>query len=187
MRHDSKRFSLIVVALTACGPSGRAAIADGGVEAETDSGFAGDPCKSSVAAGAFANVSVGHGQSFFEPLSGAETLTWEKGPQGGHHVWVALRMIGLRKHGTVVEIDLDDVEEPRSVRAVGSSRVIYDFDRDEGGHCILVGQRSQLDNSGGVTIASLVGHHLRIRAILSDPDGATAVDMKTVVVTGASD
>ena len=182
-------FSLTLALTSACSSPATVVppVVDGGDDGVSDDGFLGDPCKASVAAGAGANVSVGHGQNFFETLADGATLTWEKGPQGGHHVWVALRMIGLRLHGTIVQIDLDDVEDPANVRQVGSSRVIYNFEPDEGGHCVLVGQRAQLDNAGGVTLPSLLGHHVRITAKLSDPDHAAAADTKTVVVTGALD
>lgn len=152
--------------------------------------FVADECKASLAAGASANVTVGTGQSAYLDVTDGTTLTWERGPQGGHHVWVALRMIGLRKVGTLVTIDLDDldVQAPDAGPTnLNHSRVIFDFEREEGGHCVLYGLRMQLDNAGSIALAQLLGAHVRITATLQDPDGAKATSTRDVVVTGAID
>jgi hypothetical protein len=148
--------------------------------------FAPDACKSSLAQTPF--VVVGKGQTLYAELAENEVLTWEKGPQGGHHVWIALRLTGLRQVGTVTTIDLDDLDQPDPMRTrINHSRVIYDFTRDEGGYCTLPGLRMQLDNAGGTPLASLINHHIRVGVTLQDPDGARATSSKTIVVTGALD
>ncbi len=175
----------------ACSPSSTSGATDAGGDGNVP--FAPDECKASLAAGATANVTVGSGQSAYLDVAEGATLTWERGPQGGHHVWVALRMIGLRKVGTLTSIDLDDLDVPDPHAADGGatninhSRVIFDFEREEGGHCVLYGMRMQLDNAGSLALDQLVGAHLRITATLQDPDGAKATSARDVIVTGPLD
>ena len=146
-----------------------------------DAPFTPDACKASLTQPT--DVTVGDGQTFYADLTDNQVLTWEKGPQGGHHVWIALRMIGVRQAGTITTVDMDDLDLTPNVR-LNHSRVVYDFSRDEGGHCTLAGLRMQLDLDGNPPLASLVGHHIRVTATLLDPDGATATGTKTIVVTG---
>jgi hypothetical protein len=155
--------------------------------------FTPDECKASLAAGATAGVTVGTGQSAYLDVADGTTLYWERGPQGGHHVWVALRMIGLRKVGTIVTIDVDDLDVPgpgapdAGPTNINHSRVIFDFEREEGGHCVLYGLRMQLDNAGSVPLADLVGKRIRVTVTLQDADGAKATGARDVVVTGTLD
>lgn len=146
-----------------------------------DTPFTPDACKSAL--GAPTDVTVGGGQTFYADLTDNQVLTWEKGPQGGHHVWIALRMIGLRQAGTITTIDMEDVDlsPPQNLNHY---RVIFDFNRDEGGHCTLSGLRMQLDLAGDPPLASIKDHHVRVTATLKDPDGATATSAKTIIVTG---
>lgn len=174
-----------------CGTSGDAPRTDGGTE--TSSPFTPDWCKPSVAAGQTSTLIVGEGQTFYRELAENTELFWEKGPQGGHHIWVALRQRGLRMRGTIITIDMEDVEAPTAPRLVNHSRLIYDFDKDEGydpqkgGFCTRSGLRMQLDNAGGPTLIELHGHHVKITATLNDPDGAKAVATRTVIVKGNLD
>jgi hypothetical protein len=147
--------------------------------------FKPDVCKPSL--GGTTVVTVGEGQNFYRDVAENQQLFWEKGPQGGHHVWIALKQRGLRMSGTIMTIDLHDIEDPANPRLVNHSKLVYDFDRDEGGWCTRPGLRMQLDNAGGVTLASLFGHKVRVVAELRDPDGTTAKGQKVIVVTGALD
>lgn len=177
-------FALFLGAIVAgCSPDANP-IGDGGA----DSGpFVPDPCKPSLASGSSASVIVGEGQTFYRDIAENTELFWEAGPQGGHHVWIALRMRGLRMRGTIITIDMEDVEDPAKPRLLNHSRLIYDFDRDEGGFCIRPGLRMQLDNAGGVPLVELLGHKVKVKAELKDPDGAIATGTRTIVVKGALD
>ena len=138
-------------------------------------------------------VTIGEGQTFYREVSDNTELFWEKGPQGGHHIWVALRQRGLRMRGTIITIDLEDVENPGMVKLLNHSRLIYDFDKDEGydpqkgGFCTRSGLRMQIDNAGGAPLAEIQGHHVKITTTLNDPDGAKAVGTRTVIVKGTLD
>lgn len=181
---------LIAGAAIGCSPADPAQ-SDAGVDSSTP--FSPDWCKPSLAAGDTATVVVGEGQTFYRDIADETTLTWEKGPQGGHHIWVAIRQRGLRMRGTIITIDMEDVEDPAKPILVNHSRLIYDFDKDEGwdpvkgGWCARPGLRMQLDNAGGTTLEQLMHHHVRITASLKDPDGATSTGVRTVIVGGLLD
>ncbi len=49
-------------------------------------------------------VEMGTGSTDFVAVHDGETLVPEKGPQGGHHLWVAVRMKNLRQTGTTVTL-----------------------------------------------------------------------------------
>jgi hypothetical protein len=146
-----------------------------------DSPFVPDACKSSLDQPT--NVFVGQGQTFYSDLTDNQVLTWEKGPQGGHHVWIALRMTGVRQTQTITTVDMDDIDLSPTVN-LNHSRVVYDFNRDEGGYCTLSGLRMQLDLAGDPPLASIIGHHIRVTATLQDPDHAVATGTKVIIVTG---
>jgi hypothetical protein len=174
-------FALALIACTSHDPGPVKPGTDGG---GVDAGpFVPDACKASLSQ--TADVTVGKGQTFYSDVADNEVLTWEKGPQGGHHVWIALRLIGLRQAGTITTIDLDDLDIADPTKnPINHSRVVYDFNRDEGGHCTLPGLRMQLDNAGGPPLMSLNNHHIRVTATLQDPDGAKTTSAKTIIVTG---
>ncbi len=180
-----RRFLAVSLAvLTACcaSPSHPAQV-DTGVEPVDSGPFFPDYCKASLTQPA--DVVVGEGQTFYKPIDDGTTLVWEKGPQGGHHVWIALRMIGIRMQGTVTTLDLEDIEDASKPININHSRLIYDFSREEGGHCVLPGLRMQLDNAGGVPLKDLLNHHVRVTVSLKDPDGRVVSGTRVIIVTGA--
>jgi hypothetical protein len=175
-------FVASMAALAACSHSspGPSHLTDTGTTPD-DVPFVPDACKASLDQPA--DVTVGEGQTFYSDLTDNQVLTWEKGPQGGHHVWIALRMIGIRQTQTITTVDMED-QDLSPVVNLNHSRVVYDFNRDEGGHCTLSGLRMQLDLAGDPPLSSIIGHHIKVTATLQDPDGATAVGTKTIIVTG---
>jgi len=182
-RTISSAVVLLCLVLPACSEDGPNPAVDSGV---VESGpFQPDYCKASLDAAT--TVTVGEGQTFYRDIPDNTDLYWEKGPQGGHHVWIALRQRGLRMRGTIITIDMEDVEDPANPRIVNHSRLVYDFDRDEGGWCTRPGLRMQLDNAGGVSLESLLGHKVKVVATLKDPDGTQASGTRVIVVKGALD
>jgi hypothetical protein len=118
---------------------------------------------------------VGKGMSDYLPVNDYDVAQLEAGPQGGHHIWVALRMKNLRQSGTITtltghiqELDLD----------VNPFSVIFTFDPDEGGYCKLYGLRFQLD--GKVTVDQVVGKTLEVTATAKDKDGDVGIGKKWV-------
>ncbi|MDI1446519.1 hypothetical protein [Polyangium sp. 6x1] len=109
---------------------------------------------------------VGKGQADYLPTSDYDLAQIEAGPQGGHHIWIALRMKNLRQSGSITtlsghvdELNLD----------INPFTVIFTFDPDEGGYCKLYGLRFQLD--GGTDIQQLLGKTLLVKASVKDKDG----------------
>jgi len=120
-------------------------------------------------------VLVGKGMSDYLPVTDYDVAQLEAGPQGGHHIWVALRMKNLRQSGTITalsghiqELDLD----------VNPFTVIFTFDPDEGGYCKLYGLRFQLD--GKVPVDQVLGKTLKVTATVKDKDGDVGVGEKWV-------
>jgi hypothetical protein len=148
--------------------------------------FVPDFCKPSLDAGAGAALTIGEGQTLYRDIVDDASLLWEKGPQGGHHVWIALRQKNLRRIGTIITIDLHDVQDPASPKLINHSRLVFGFDRDEGGWCTLTGLRMQLDNAG-IDLSALQNHRIEVKAKLDDPDGATASAVKHIIVSGLVD
>lgn len=122
-------------------------------------------------------VIVGKGQSDYLPMEDFEVAQVEAGPQGGHHIWVAVRMKNLRQSGSITSVsgyvpELDITLSPFNV--------IFTFDPDEGGYCKLYGLRYQLDGDGN-EIETLLGHTLEVKVTVTESkDGAVGVGERTV-------
>lgn len=88
---------------------------------------------------------LGTGQTDYAPLVDGQTLQLEQGPQGGHHVWMAIRMKNLRQSGSTTTVTSTPVDGPM---VLGPLSVVFSFERDEGNYCKLFGLRYQVDVSG---------------------------------------
>lgn len=120
-------------------------------------------------------VLVGKGMSDYLPVDDYEVAQLEAGPQGGHHIWIALRMKNLRQSGSITALkgyikELDTDANPFTV--------IFTFDPDEGGYCKLYGLRFQLD--GAVKVDQLLGKTVKVTATVKDKDGDVGVGEKWV-------
>jgi hypothetical protein len=127
-----------------------------------------DVCKSEHAGDPL--LAVGTGQTDFVTLADGATLTPEKGPQGGHHLWVAVRMKNLRQMGSTVVIT---AEQPGTGLKVPPTSFVFPFEPADDGYCKLYGLRLQLDNSS-VPVAKFLGQPLDVKLVVSDTDGKTA-------------
>jgi hypothetical protein len=122
-------------------------------------------------------IEVGQGSSAFAPLENDEVVAIEAGPQGGHHVWLALRVTGLRQLGSQLTIggyypdlafDLLPFSSRVTLRKAGD------------GHCEIYGVRFQVDRD--ISVATVRGRALDIDVILEDPSGDIAKASKRVVI-----
>lgn len=95
----------------------------------------------------------------------------EAGPQGGHHIWVAVRMKNLLQSGSITSIT-GHFDDPKL--DVGPFQVIFTFDSDEGNYCKLYGLRFQLDQA--TDIQSLLGKTVKITVKVTDKDGTVGVE-----------
>ncbi len=120
-------------------------------------------------------VIVGKGMSDYLPVNDYDVAQVEAGPQGGHHIWVALRMKNLRQSGTITKLE-------GRIKELGTDvapfTVIFTFDPDEGGYCKLYGLRFQLD--GMLKIEDVLGKTLHITATVKDKDGDVGIGDKWV-------
>jgi hypothetical protein len=127
-----------------------------------------DACKSAGAGEP--TLDVGTGQTDFAPIDAGAQLTPEKGPQGGHHLWLALRTRSLRQAGTSVVIT---AEQPDSGLKVPPTTFVFPLEPAEHGYCKLYGLRLQLDNAS-VPVQSFLGKPLDVHIVASDTDGKSA-------------
>ncbi|MGH7270421.1 MAG: hypothetical protein ACREJ3_08315, partial [Polyangiaceae bacterium] len=108
--------------------------------ATSDGGAAADPCAQGPA-----DVILGSGANGFAPLHDGDVLQLETGTQGGHHIWLALRLRGFPQHATTVQIAGEQTDGGASVP---TELVRFTLDPDSGGYCRLTNLRFQLDADG---------------------------------------
>jgi hypothetical protein len=120
-------------------------------------------------------VVVGQGQADYLPIDDNATAQVEAGPQGGHHVWVALRLKNLTQSGSITSLS---GHFPDLGYDVGPFNVIFTFDPDEGGYCKIYGLRFQLDIEHDIN--EMLGKTFEITATIKDKDGDSGVGKKTV-------
>ena len=134
-----------------------------------------DACKT-PSSGAPAVV-IGHGEDAFAALDESEVVSIEAGPQGGHHVWLALRVNGLRQMGSHLTVrghfpelahDLPPFTSGVTLRRAGDDR------------CEIYGVRFQVDQ--GLSVEAVRGRTLDIEVALEDPNGDVATAMKRVAI-----
>jgi hypothetical protein len=123
-------------------------------------------------------VQLGTGKMLFSSLTRGQVLQAEPGPQGGHHIWIAVRTQGLGQTGSTTRIS---AVEPDTGTAIPPSVFAFPFDPDEGGYCQLYGLRYQLDN-GGIDYTQFLGKRLDLTATVIDSAGASAISSARIQV-----
>ena len=124
---------------------------------------------------------LGTGQTDFATLTDGQTLQLERGPQGGHHIWIAARMKNLRQSGSITTITAKVVGEPAIV--VPPAAYVFAFDRDEGNYCKLWGLRFQVDSGAadlGRTYKQFLGKTLEVTVEVIDSTKARATSTRTL-------
>jgi hypothetical protein len=125
-----------------------------------------------------ADVRVGTGQLAYAPLTAGEVLQAETGPQGGHHLWVAIQTRNLDQRSTTTTIS---AVQPGTGTAISPSSFAYPFDLAEDSTCELYGLRYQLDNEG-IDYLQFLGKPLDLRVAVRDRAGASAISSVRVQV-----
>jgi hypothetical protein len=123
-------------------------------------------------------VQVGTGQSDYLPLGNGDTVQAEQGPQGGHHVWVAVRQENLKQSGSITTITS---VQPTTGVTGPKTAVVFTFDPDQGGFCKLSGLRYQLD-ADGADYHQFLGAPLDITVVIVDASGAKGTGVAHVQV-----
>ncbi|MEZ4300299.1 MAG: hypothetical protein R3B70_35465 [Polyangiaceae bacterium] len=120
-------------------------------------------------------VVVGEGQADYLPTTDGQVAQVEAGPQGGHHIWVAVRVKNLTQAGSITSLT---GHFPDLGYDVGPFNVIFTFDPDEGGYCKIYGLRFQLDSVHA--IEEMLGKTLELTATITDKDGDVGTGTRTV-------
>jgi hypothetical protein len=126
-------------------------------------------------------VILGTGQTDYLPLGDEQELRLEKGPQGGHHIWIAVRMRNLTQSGSVTTISATLPDEPDV--AVPSTAFVFTFDRDEGPYCKLWGLRYQVDSGASdlrTAYKRFLGKRLTVTVEVTDRAGVSASSTRTI-------
>ena len=135
-----------------------------------------DVCK--PAGGGAPIVLVGEGQGDYLPLTELAEVQVEAGPQGGHHIWVAIRMKNLRQSGSITSIS---GRIPELDLEISPFNVIFTFDQDEGGYCKLFGLRFQLD--GEIDVQEILGKVVDVKVTVTDREDAVGVGERQVTLS----
>jgi hypothetical protein len=114
-------------------------------------------------------VQVGTGQTDYLPVTAGQTVQMEQGPQGGHHIWIAVRQRNLRQSGSTTTITS---VVPTTGLAGPRTSFVFTFDTDEGNFCKLFGLRYQLDVDG-TDYHEFLGKPLDVTVTIRDATGAT--------------
>ncbi len=140
-----------------------------------------DPCKPPAAGKAA--VTIGAGESEFQPTANGSVAQIFYGPQGGYHVYVGFRTRNLRRRGTVEKVT-------GAIPAVPSQNTSYlgqpfSLSPQKDGSCTLAGMRLQIATKfdPNQQVEPLFGKTLIITATATDKDGATASDQRTVTLS----
>jgi hypothetical protein len=123
-------------------------------------------------------VFVGTGQSDYLPLTDGQTIQAEQGPQGGHHVWVALRQKNVKQSGSTTTITS---VQPSTGLVGPRTAFAFTFDQGEGGFCKLAGLRYQLDVDG-TDYHQFLGQPLDITVTLADSARTTGTGVAHVTI-----
>jgi len=107
-----------------------------------------------------------------------QTLQAEAGPQGGHHIWIAVRMKNMKQAGSTTQVS---AVQPGTGTPIPPSSFAFTFDPDEGGFCKLYGLRYQLDN-GGIDYKQFLGKPLDVTTTVVDSIGQVASSMQHIQV-----
>ena len=123
------------------------------------------------------SIVLGQGSEGYAPLDEGEVVPIEAGAQGGYHVWLALRVTGLRQMRSRVTVHGRFTEDGAEVPPFTSSLTLR---KAGAGQCAVHGIRFQV--ADGSSVASVRGQPLAIEVELRDPDGASAQASKRVVI-----
>lgn len=137
---------------------------------------ASDACKT-PSSGAPAVV-IGQGQSAFAALEHGEVVPIEAGPQGGHHVWLALRVTGLRQMGSRLTVEGYFPELEFELLPFSVQVTLHKAGEDR---CEIDGVRFQVDR--GLPVEAVRGQPLDIEVALEDPNGDVATAAQRVVIS----
>lgn len=122
-------------------------------------------------------VVIGQGESAFASLEDSEVVPVEAGSQGGHHVWLALHVAGLRQMGSRLTVGGSFPDLAFELVPVVSMVTLRKAGEDL---CEIHGIRFQVDH--GLPVETVRGQALDIEIVLEDPNSDVATATKRVVI-----
>jgi hypothetical protein len=122
-------------------------------------------------------IVVGQGQDVFASLQDGEVVPIEAGPQGGHHVWLALRVTGLRQMGSRLTVEGYFPELELELLPFTAQVTLHKAGE---GRCEIHGVRFQVDR--GLPVETVRGQALDIEITLEDPNGDVGTAAQRVVI-----
>jgi hypothetical protein len=123
-------------------------------------------------------VQVGTGQTDYLPVTDGQTIQMEQGPQGGHHVWIAVRQHNLAQMGATTSIGS---VQPGTGLVGPDLRFAFTYVQDEGGFCKLYGLRYQVDIDGA-DYHLFLGKPLDVSVTIADMSGRSAAGVAHVAI-----
>jgi hypothetical protein len=124
-------------------------------------------------------VLVGQGQTDYLPMEDDEIALVEAGPQGGHHIWVAMRIKNLHKSGSITSVG---GEIPDLGLSIPPLKVVFTLDLDEGSYCKLYGLRFQIDIAGD-DVDTMLGKRLKVKVEIKDVTGDVGLGERWVILS----
>lgn len=120
-------------------------------------------------------VEVGTGEGVFQPITRETVVDVVYGPQGGHHVWTAVRVTGAKLSSAQINVFARLSEGGASVGR--PSRVLTDFGRANGAEQVHAGITNFVDDPSAVS-----GKYVVLRVEVIGPGGEHGEDERTVRV-----
>jgi hypothetical protein len=161
--------------LSACGPVEPSPAPDAGPP---------KPLADICSRGGAPQLQIGQGQVGYLEIAPNAALTAEAGPQGGHHVWLAVRMQNMRQLSRTVV----SAVEVTTQRRVPDLALALSYVAGEGGYCTLYGLRYQFDatlDATPVDYKFFLGKELDVTISLSDETGASVQATKRIRIAEA--
>ena len=130
------------------------------------------------------SMAIGGGDTDYAPIKDGDTVQIVEGGQCGHHVWVGVKMAGMRQYGLRTTIS---GVSPGNALTGPTSDFMFSYGDAGGGACEIGGLRYQLDavngGSTGATWKDFLGKPLDLTVKLADPvTGATQTSVLHVNV-----
>lgn len=129
------------------------------------------------------SLEIGQGEQAFAPLADGEVVEPELGPQGGYHIWLALRMRNLHQAGTQTLIKARSPELGIDLNPMHAA-LGYEA---TGGACELAGLKFLLLHAGATDfedVTELFGQPLDLTVTVSDAMGDIAQAARSIRLGG---
>lgn len=134
-----------------------------------------DACK--APSGPAPEIVIGQGETAYAALAEDEVVPIEPGAQGGHHVWLALRVAGLRQMGSILGVS---GHYPALAFEIPVFKSQITLRKATENHCEVYGVRFQVDR--GISVDAVRGQTLDVEVVLTDLNGDAATAKKRVVI-----